>query len=173
MGRAARHRVAIIQGLSRDTGLAISALDRATLVVDGNQFRTQLVPGMSPGRYDSRMRRAGTIGREGLDVVTDPSCAPVLGLVQGRHRCSIVTCATSFSSRAIGSIEGRSADFGDIASNRDVGAAVACDTPGTSCPVDSGSRMIPKHQLFRIGVEIYLLGQIPHLMHRRVMRDHA
>jgi carboxypeptidase C (cathepsin A) len=78
-----RERVAVVEGLSRYTGLAVSALDRATLVVDGNQFRTQLVPGMSLGRYDSRMSRTGTIGREVLDVVTDPSFAPVLGLVQG------------------------------------------------------------------------------------------
>ena len=78
-----KERDAVLQGLSRYTGLPHSALDRTTLVVDGNQFRTQLVPGMSLGRYDSRMSRQGTIGREILDVVTDPSFAPVLGLVQG------------------------------------------------------------------------------------------
>ena len=76
-------RVAVLDGLSRYTGLAVSALDRGTLVVDGNQFRAQLVPGMVLGRYDSRLSRAGTMGREVLDVVTDPSFAPVLGLVQG------------------------------------------------------------------------------------------
>jgi carboxypeptidase C (cathepsin A) len=76
-------RDTVLRGLSRYTGLPVSALDRNALVVDGYQFRTQLLPNTTLGRYDSRMSRPGKVGTEILDVATDPSFAPVLGLVQG------------------------------------------------------------------------------------------
>jgi carboxypeptidase C (cathepsin A) len=78
-----KERDATIRGLSRYTGLPASAVDPTTLTVDRDRFRTQLLPNTVLGRYDSRMTRPGTIGREIMDVVTDPSFAPVLGLVQG------------------------------------------------------------------------------------------
>jgi carboxypeptidase C (cathepsin A) len=78
-----KEREATIRGLSRYTGLPVSAVDRTTLTVDRDRFRSELLPNTVLGRYDSRMTRPGTIGREIMDVVTDPSFAPVLGLVQG------------------------------------------------------------------------------------------
>ncbi len=76
-------RDAVLRGLSRYSGLPVSALDRKTMVVDRNQFRSQLLPNTAVGRYDARMTRPGTVGTEVMDVVRDPSFAPVLGLVQG------------------------------------------------------------------------------------------
>jgi carboxypeptidase C (cathepsin A) len=78
-----KERDSVVRGLARYTGLPASAVDRATLTVDRERFRTQLLPNTTLGRYDSRMTRPGTIGRDILDVTTDPSFAPVLGLVQG------------------------------------------------------------------------------------------
>ena len=76
-------RDSVLRALSRYSGLPVSALDRKTLVVDRNQFRSQLLPNTAVGRYDHRMTRPGKVGTEVMDVVHDPSFAPVLGLVQG------------------------------------------------------------------------------------------
>ena len=77
-------REAVVQGLSRYTGLAVSTIDRNTLVVDQrDHFRVGLLPNTVLGRYDFRMRRPRRPGEVGYDIFTDPSFQPVLRLVQG------------------------------------------------------------------------------------------
>lgn len=76
-------RAAVLVGLSRYTGLDESLLDRSTLTVDRDRFRTGLLTGRILGRYDLRVTRPADPTEQGYDIFKDPSFAPVLGLVQG------------------------------------------------------------------------------------------
>ena len=80
-------REAIVQGLARYSGLPATAIDRKTLNIERDQFRTQLVPGRTLGIYDYRVSRSAdspVIDAELFpDLLGDASFAPAFKLAQG------------------------------------------------------------------------------------------
>ena len=80
-------RDAVLQALSRYTGLAISVLDHNTLGVERDQFKTRLLAGQVLGNYDYRMKRSSDSTAVDSDLFPnlfgDPSFGPAVKLVQG------------------------------------------------------------------------------------------
>jgi hypothetical protein len=83
----ASEREALADGLSRYTGLPMSAIDRNTLSIERDQFRMQLLPGRMLGMYDYRTSRPAdsTVVDPELfpELLADPSFAPAFKLAHG------------------------------------------------------------------------------------------
>jgi carboxypeptidase C (cathepsin A) len=83
----AAERQRLAEALSRYTGLPMSAIDRKTLSIERDQFRTQLLPGRMLGMYDYRTSRSADsplVDPELFpDLLADPSFAPAFKLAHG------------------------------------------------------------------------------------------
>lgn len=86
-GLSGSEREAVAQGLSRYTGLPSSAIDRNTLAVERDPFKTQVVPGRTLGNYDLRTSRSSDSTAVDADLfpnlLGDPSFGPAFKLAQG------------------------------------------------------------------------------------------
>jgi carboxypeptidase C (cathepsin A) len=82
----AGEREALVEGLSRYTGVPAGAIDRKTLGIERDQFRMQLLPGRMLGMYDYRMSRPGESQVDPdlfPELMADPSFAPAFRLAHG------------------------------------------------------------------------------------------
>lgn len=78
-------RDAVLNDLSRFTGVSANAFDRKTLSMTRDQFKTRLFGDEKRifGNYDARMTRAWDPTEGGYDILNDPSFKPAVPLVQG------------------------------------------------------------------------------------------
>lgn len=76
---------AVIRQLARFTGLDERAIDRKTLSVTRDQYKTRLFGAEHRifGNYDARMTRPWDPSEVGYDILNDPSFKPVVPLAQG------------------------------------------------------------------------------------------
>jgi carboxypeptidase C (cathepsin A) len=80
-----KERDAVLSKLARFIGVDASAIDRQTLSVTRDQYKTRLFGDQHRifGNYDARMTRPWDPSEVGYDILNDPSFKPVVPLVQG------------------------------------------------------------------------------------------